>query len=33
MAIKLDSQPSSNTEPKNIAEHWNFCGQCYYELG
>lgn len=33
MAIKLDSQPNSNAENKTIAEHWNFCGQCYYELG
>lgn len=33
MAIKLDSSPNSNADPKTIAEHWNFCGQCYYELG
>lgn len=33
MAIKLDSQPNSQASPQTIAEHWNFCGQCYYELG
>lgn len=33
MAIKLDSSPNSNTDPKKIAEHWNYAGQCYYELG
>lgn len=33
MAIKLDSSPNSNADPKQIADHWNFCGQCHYELG
>jgi tetratricopeptide (TPR) repeat protein len=26
MAIKLDSSPNSNTDPKKIGDHWNFCG-------
>ena len=33
MAIKLDSSQGANADPKQVADHWNFCGQCYYELG
>jgi tetratricopeptide (TPR) repeat protein len=33
MAIKIDSSQTSNAEPKAIAEHFNYCGQCHYELG
>lgn len=33
MAIKLDSAPNAGADNKTIAEHWNFCGQCYYEMG
>ena len=32
MAIKLDSA-DSDAKSEKIAEHWNFCGQCYMELG
>lgn len=33
MAIKLDSSATSQADPKTLAEHWNFCGQCHFELG
>ena len=33
MAIKLDSAPNSGADPKQIGDHWNFCGMCYYEMG
>ena len=33
MAISIDSSQKSNAEPKQIGEHFNFCGQCFYELG
>lgn len=32
MAIKLDSA-DSDAKPEKVAEHWNYCGQCYMELG
>jgi tetratricopeptide (TPR) repeat protein len=33
MAIKLDSAADADTKSEKIAEHWNYCGQCYLELG
>jgi tetratricopeptide (TPR) repeat protein len=33
MAITLDSAPSANADPKQLGDHWNYCGQCYQELG
>jgi tetratricopeptide (TPR) repeat protein len=32
MAIKLDTADSA-ADPKKIGEHWNYCGQCYLEMG
>ena len=32
MAIKIDTADQSDKAQK-IGEHWNYCGQCYLELG
>ena len=32
MAIKLDTA-DQNASQEKIGEHWNYCGQCYMELG